>query len=290
MIMGRTLIFEGLNCLRIRSHFAPLHGLIFTTFMVTMHHLITSINTCVQRLFAWAVWCVCVCLCVGLVQAQAQTQSQAPTLTSHDVLQPARVWLDQSLMQVQGQQPFTLSVTLGQLDPRLQVAPCRQIEPSLPVGTRLWGKTRVALRCVDGVAKWQVFLPVQVKAMGLAWVVRRDVPAGASLSDDDLMMAEVDWADDPSPVVTQAQTWANQVTARALTTGQTLRQNLLRPAQVFQPGSLVRVMAQGGGFQVSSDGQALGAGVVGQAVKVRMDNGRVMTGTVVDARTVKVDI
>lgn len=183
-----------------------------------------------------------------------------------------------------------MSVTVGQLDTRLQLAPCRQIEPSLPTGSRLWGKTRVALRCVDGVAKWQVFLPVQVKAVGPAWVVRRDVPAGATLSDDDLMMSEVDWAEDPSPVVTQTQTWASQVTARALTTGQTLRQNLLRPAQVFQAGSLVRVMAQGGGFQVSADGQALTVGILGQAVRVKMDNGRVMTGTVIDARTVKVDI
>lgn len=255
-----------------------------------MHHLITSIHTHAQRLYAWAARCMCMCMCLCMGLVHAQPPSQASTLTSQDVLQPARAWLDQSLVQVQAQQPFTLSVTVGQLDPRLQLAPCRQIEPSLPAGTRLWGKTRVALKCVDGVAKWQVFLPVQVKAMGLAWVVRRDVPAGASLSETDLMMVEVDWAEDPSPVVTQAQTLASQVTARALTTGQTLRQNLLRPAQAFQPGSLVRVMAQGGGFQVSSDGQALGAGVVGQTVKVRMDNGRVMTGTVVDARTVKVDI
>ena len=227
-------------------------------------------------------------------------------MTSAEVLQPALAWLNQSVAQAQAQTqsqtqtqtqtqnpspwPIQMSVTVGQIDTRLQLAPCRQIEPSLPAGSRLWGKTRVALRCVDGVAKWQVFLPVQVKAVGPAWVVRRDVPAGATLSDDDLMMSEVDWAEDPSPVVTQPQIWATQVTARALTTGQTLRQNLLRPAQVFQAGSLVRVMAQGGGFQVSADGQALSAGILGQAVRVKMDNGRVMTGTVIDARTVKVDI
>jgi flagella basal body P-ring formation protein FlgA len=227
-------------------------------------------------------------------------------MTSAEVLQPALAWLNQSVAQAQAQTqsqtqtqtqtqnpspwPIQMSVTVGQIDTRLQLAPCRQIEPSLPAGSRLWGKTRVALRCVDGVAKWQVFLPVQVKAVGPAWVVRRDVPAGATLSDDDLMMSEVDWAEDPSPVVTHPQIWATQVTARALTTGQTLRQNLLRPAQVFQAGSLVRVMAQGGGFQVSADGQALSAGILGQAVRVKMDNGRVMTGTVIDARTVKVDI
>lgn len=222
------------------------------------------------------------CACLMALRAHAQMA---------DVLQPARTWLSHSLQQHQTTQPeLKLSVTVGQLDPRLQLAPCQEIEPFLPTGSRLWGKTRVGLRCLQGAVKWQVFVPVQVRALGAAWVLRRDVPAGATLSQDDLISAEVDWAEDPSAVVTQPHVWATQVAARALTTGQTLRQNLLRPAAVFQAGSLVRVMAQGGGFQVSADGQALGAGIPGQTVKVRMDNGRVLSGTVVDARTVKVDI
>ena len=58
----------------------------------------------------------------------------------------------------------------------------------------------------------------------------------------------------------------------------------------FQAGAQVRVVAQGAGFQIASDGQALSAGVVGQPARVRMDNGRVMTGVVLDNRTVKLEI
>jgi flagella basal body P-ring formation protein FlgA len=65
---------------------------------------------------------------------------------------------------------------------------------------------------------------------------------------------------------------------------------MVRPAQVFQAGAQVRVLAGGVGFQITADGQALSAGVVGQLTRVRMDNGRVMSGTVLDARTVKLDI
>jgi flagella basal body P-ring formation protein FlgA len=65
---------------------------------------------------------------------------------------------------------------------------------------------------------------------------------------------------------------------------------MVRPAQVFQAGAQVRVVAQGAGFQITSDGQALSAGVVGQAARVRMDGGRVMTGVVLDGRTVQLDI
>ena len=75
-----------------------------------------------------------------------------------------------------------------------------------------------------------------------------------------------------------------------LTTGQTLRQGMVKPAQVFQAGASVRVVAQGPGFQVSSDAQALSAGVVGQMARVRMENGRVSSGVVLDMRTVKIDL
>jgi flagella basal body P-ring formation protein FlgA len=69
-----------------------------------------------------------------------------------------------------------------------------------------------------------------------------------------------------------------------------LRQGVVKPAQVFQAGAQVRVVARGVGFQVVSDGQALSAGVIGQIARIRMDNGRIMTGVVTDGRTVSLDI
>ena len=65
---------------------------------------------------------------------------------------------------------------------------------------------------------------------------------------------------------------------------------MTRAAQVFQSGSQVRVVAQGAGFQITSAGQAMSAGVIGQSARVKMDNGRVLSGVVVDNRTVRLDI
>jgi len=146
------------------------------------------------------------------------------------------------------------------------------------------------LRCTDGLVKWNVFLPVTIKATGPAWVVKRDVASGAVITEADLTQAEVDWAQDSSPVIADITQAAGQVATRALSTGQTLRQNMVRAAQVFQAGAQVRVLAVGAGYQITSDGQALAAGVVGQQTRVRMDSGRIMTALVLDARTVRLEL
>ena len=183
-----------------------------------------------------------------------------------------------------------LEVSVGSLDGRLKLAPCGNVEPYSPPGSRLWGKTRVALRCVDGMARWNVSLPATVKAFGLAWVVKTPVMPGGVVGAADLVHAEVDWAEESQAVLADASAWLGQVAARQLNTGQTLRQGMVRAPQVFMAGAQVRLVAQGPGFQVSSDAQALTAGVVGQAARVKLDNGRVTTGVVLDARTVRIEL
>lgn len=222
---------------------------------------------------------------LGAVQAQG-----SPLLP--EVVESTQRWLDTALGAAGAGLDKTLKmqVSIGALDSRLRLAPCARVEPYLPPGTRLWGKTRLGLRCLEGAVKWNVFLPVTVKALGSAWVVKGNLSPGTVLTESDAMLAEVDWAEDNSPVVIDPSQWIGQVASRALTSGQVLRQSSLKPAQVFQAGASVRVMAQGAGFQVVSDGQAVMAGAIGQMVRVRMENGRTLSGVVLDARTVRVDM
>lgn len=189
-----------------------------------------------------------------------------------------------------GAAALRMEVQLGNLDSRLKLAPCGNVEPYLPPGARLWGRTRVGLRCMDGMSRWNVSLPVTVNAYGKAWVIKNQVASGAVLTANDVVEAEVNWAEESSQVLRDGSLWMGHVATRQLTTGQTLRQGMVKPAQVFQAGTQVRVFAQGAGFQISSDAQALSAGVIGQIARVRMENGRISSGTVVDARTVKIDL
>jgi flagella basal body P-ring formation protein FlgA len=183
-----------------------------------------------------------------------------------------------------------MEVTVGSLDSRLHLAACNRVEPYIPAGMRLWGRTRLGLRCMDGPVRWNVFLPVQVKAFGPGWVLRSPALSGTMLASGDAMEAEVDWAEENGAVLGDAAQWVGSSVTRNLNAGQALRQAMVRPPQVFDAGTNVRVVAEGSGFSVTSDGQAVTAGYVGQSVRVRMDGNRMMTGVVVDSRTVKVAI
>ncbi len=201
-------------------------------------------------------------------------------------------WLEEAV--TKAPQPagvnLRMEVSVGSLDSRLKLAPCARVEPHVPVGTRLWGKTRLGLRCVDGPVRWNVFLPIQVKAFGPAWVLRDNKLAGATLNQDDAMLGEVDWAEDFSPVAGDPSQWVGAATTRALVGGQAIRQAMVKPAQVFQAGTTVKLIAQGSGFSITADGQAITAGVVGQLVRIRMESGKIATGTVMDARTVQIEL
>lgn len=203
--------------------------------------------------------------------------------------QISQQWVEQALAQLPADVtgPLRMEVSVGALDSRLKLAPCGQVEPYMPPNTRLWGRTRLGLRCVDGPTRWSVFLPITVKAFGPAWVLRGPVAQGAVLTADDAEQSEVDWAEDRSPVLADPALWVGHIATRTYQPGQAIRQSMVRAPLAFQAGSQVRVVAQGSGFSISSDGQALTVGVVGQAARVRMDNGRILTGTVLDARTVE---
>lgn len=208
-----------------------------------------------------------------------------------DLQAMAQRWVRDTVARTNADNPgLRMEATVGALDGRLRLAVCGNVEAYIPPGARLWGRSRVGLRCADGMGRWNVSLPVVVKAVGPAWVLKSQISPGAVLSESDVMEAEVDWAEEPTAILQDRALWLGQTTTRVLVAGQPLRQGMVRPAQVFQPGAQVRVVAQGPGFQISSDGQALSAGVVGQSARVKMDNGRVTSGVVLDMRTVRIDL
>jgi flagellar basal body P-ring formation protein FlgA len=171
-----------------------------------------------------------------------------------------------------------VEVVIGQLDPRLHLAPCERIEPYLPPNVRLWGKSRIGLRCKEGKSAWNVYLPIVVKVWGRALVVPAGAAAGSVVADAALDEAEVDLAAEPTPATLDRKAVVGRTLAQSLQPGQALRLGHLKSRQWFAAGETVKVVASGEGFALESSGQAITNGIEGQPARVRTESGFVVTG------------
>jgi len=208
--------------------------------------------------------------------------ASASTVWAEDLADISNQWLQGALAQTEAQQsmPLRMEVQVGKLDPRLNLAPCLRVEPYLPSGSKLWGRTRIGMRCVEGAKPWNVFMPVTIRAFGPAWVLVNNVSMGEVLTHEHAMQSEVDWAESPHSIIALPDDWVGQTAARNLTAGMALRQTMVKAPEIFKPGAGVKVLVQGSGFAVTSSGKALESGSAGQNVRVRMENGRTVIGTV----------
>lgn len=223
--------------------------------------------------------------CAGVAGAPAQS-ADGPALGA-----PLEAQVRQLILsRVVGPATPRADVVLGRLDPRLRLAACRKVDAYIPSGTRLWGSSRVGLRCVEGPSAWNVYLPVTVHVFGAGLVAAAPLPAGHVLAQADLRAAEINLSEQRSPAVVDGQAVVGRALAQPLAAGQALREAGLKSRQWFAPGDTVQVRAAGGGFAVVGSGQALTAGMDGQPVRVRTDNGKVVSGMPVGERVVEITL
>jgi flagellar basal body P-ring formation protein FlgA len=249
--------------------------------------LLAPLARLAPRPLAWLLVLFCTALAIAL-PANAQDAAQPLPSPAQPLTNPAQpltatladqvrlLALDKAAAPAHGAR---IEVVIGQLDPRLHLAPCERIEPYLPPNVRLWGKSRIGLRCREGRTLWNVYLPIVVKVFGRALVVPAGAAAGSVLADSDLEEAEVDLAEEFTPVFVDRKLVVGRTLAQALRPGQAVRQAHIKLRQWFAAGETVKVVALGDGFSLESVGQAITNGIEGQTARVRTDSGRVVTGT-----------
>jgi flagella basal body P-ring formation protein FlgA len=182
--------------------------------------------------------------------------------------------------------PGRVEIIIGQLDPRLQLAPCAKVEPSIAQGVRLWGKVNIGLRCTEG-ARWMAWLPVEIKVWGPALVANAGFVAGQSLSDRDVRLEEIELTQEAGAITMTAQL-SDKTLVRQVNAGQVLRQDQFRVRPVINQGDLVKVVYTGAGFSVSTEANALGQAMAGQPVRVQTASGKVLSGLARPGRVVEV--
>jgi flagella basal body P-ring formation protein FlgA len=177
-----------------------------------------------------------------------------------------------------------VQIAVGTPDARVAPAPCAKLEPFLPGGARPWGRASVGVRCADG-KPWSNYLPVEVRVYEPVLVAVRALSAGQPVSPTDAELTEIDITRYPPGLMQGPE--ARKVLARPVAVGQPLRKEYFRMPTYVTAGDPVRLVYQGEGFSVSTEGRALGTASDGDSVRVQTAQGRIVTGVARGPRLVE---
>lgn len=220
--------------------------------------------------------------------AQAATASQPATPPGQQdpdtIRRTALAFLQQQIAGLPGKTTATVAAAF----PR-GLAACTTLEPFLPTGARLWGRTTVGVRCA-GERPWTVYLQAKVAVQATYYVAARQIAPGEPLTAADLVARDGDLTVLPLAVITDPAQAVGATALARISAGLPLRQDMLKSAASVSAGQTVRVVAAGPGFTISADGSALANAAPGQSVRVRMAAGQIVTAIVKDAGTVEIPL
>jgi flagellar basal body P-ring formation protein FlgA len=180
-----------------------------------------------------------------------------------------------------------VEIEVGQIDPRQNLQPCRRIEPFIPQGRQLWGRTSIGLRCADG-PNWTILIPVNVRVFGRGLVATRAIQANQPLGPDDTSEIETELSRDPGLPVQDPNSLVERTLSRSIAAGTLLRQDWLKQMPVIIAGDAIRLVVNGRGFQLATEGTAVNSASEGQAVRVRVDSGRLVQARARTGKTAEV--
>ena len=160
--------------------------------------------------------------------------------------------------------------------PQQQWPPCANPQFSLPGNSRLWGNMSVAATC----DRERRFLQVEVQVSGQYIVAGRQIARGTALTTDDIQIKQGRLDTLPAQAMLDPQQITDAVSVRDIAPSQPLTLSMVRQAWRVKAGQPVIVIAQGDGFNISSEGRALNNATAIQRVRVRMGNGQIVSGSV----------
>lgn len=174
--------------------------------------------------------------------------------------------------------PGQITVNVDNIDRHLNLAKCPELEPFMPAGGRLWGRTSVGVRCNNPSASWTIYVQAEVNIMVNVLHATRPISTGQTLTYEDITPQNMNVTQMPDGITTDTAKVIGKVATTNISAGQPLRSQMLRAPYAILRGQKVNLVVQGKGFSVSSEGQALTDAAEGQVVQVRNKSGRIISG------------
>jgi|TARA_B100000929_G_scaffold269854_1_gene239641 flagella basal body P-ring formation protein FlgA len=202
---------------------------------------------------------------------------------------------DQTLLDTVQQFLYQETQTLGQevvidiAPPSPHLPPCLQPSPFLPNANQApIGRVSVGVRCGEDGRQTR-YLQAQVDVIGRYIVAGQDIARGTLITSSMLAQREGNLSDLSSQSLTSEEDVVGKVAQRPIRSGSTFQAHFLQAPSLVERGQRVTVIAEGSGFRVSREGEALTDGAEGETIRVRFGPRDIMNARVIGQGTLMVD-
>ncbi|WP_188640164.1 flagellar basal body P-ring formation chaperone FlgA [Vreelandella lutescens] len=202
---------------------------------------------------------------------------------------------DQALVDAVQQFLYQETQALGQ-EVVIDIAPpsphlpaCLHPSPFLPNANQApIGRVSVGVRCGEAGRQTR-YLQAQVDVIGRYIVASQDIERGTLITAAMLTQREGNLSDLSSQALTNEDDVIGNVAQRPIRSGSTFQAHFLQAPSLVERGQRVTVIAEGAGFRVSREGEALEDGAQGQTIRVRFGPREIMNARVINRGTLVVD-
>lgn len=230
------------------------------------------------------IFLLAVCLLPAAASASSQDQAADDGAFVHQALLEQ---VQQFLYQQARQMGDEVVIEIRPPSPHLPA--CTAPEPfRVNPGRPLLGSVSIGVRC--GHEQRQVrYMQAQIDVIGDYPVARQDIPRGEVLTERALSMHSGNLADLAPNTLTDSQALIGMQAQRPIAEGAAFSSRDVQAPILVERGQQVAVIAQGGAFRVSREGQALDDGARGERVRVRFANREIIQAQVIARGELKID-
>lgn len=164
-----------------------------------------------------------------------------------------------------------------------QLPACENPEPFLPqTRRRQWGRVSVGVHC--GTTTRSVrYLQAQISVTGNYFTLASQIPAGTVISSALLDSARGDKSQLPPNAIFSAEDALGRLAKHRLAAGTIVQSQHLYRKPLVEASRKVIIEAQGTGFTISREAEALESGALGDRIRVRISRQQTLSAVVTGA-------
>lgn len=171
--------------------------------------------------------------------------------------------------------PGKITFKVDDIDSRIALPACQQLEAFLPTGSQLHGKTSIGVRCNEKNG-WSLFIPATITATMDMLVSSKALQQGQIFGAGDFSVQSGE-LNQPGTITDKSQI-LGKILKFSIGAGQLLKQDMFRPPYVVTQGQTVQLVYEGRGLKLRTEGQSLYNAAEGQAAQVKVPSGQIING------------